>query len=464
MGQGRLTWEDCLPVVEYEARRWQPMGAAIGLDRDDLAQEASLVAVQCVRRAEGGGSRAYVQRAIRNRFQDVRAKALARKRVPYDADGTPQPGWVQSYDVLSEDNGLPLLGASSILEARHALRILHDSLPADDWDLLVQTMVEGARLGREAAPAQRRQIAARIRDVQRRARGILSRILRVETRGLPMTEPAKIPIPVSEDLSPCHANGADPQGYDRDDTDCHNCPDKFSCLPAALAQGLVVGSISDDREVEAVNDGTMQYRTAIERMKQRYRLLVTGANIPDELSVHYEADAEPTQVRAKPVAVVPEPEPEAKPEPVPEDHAFVPPKAKPPAPKAGKKKVRVPRSALRTAEGVPTMRNGKALPPIRQVTEAKMARALGRVKIGQPFDLQLGMQLVRKTKSGDTIIVKLRPTGFELDGVIYSALSTALMYRLRKVVSGNDYFNLNTNQCTEIWAADGSVLAGYSAS
>jgi hypothetical protein len=71
------------------------------------------------------------------------------------------------------------------------------------------------------------------------------------------------------------------------------------------------------------------------------------------------------------------------------------------------------------------------------------------------------MQLVRKTKDGDNIIVRLVPTGFELDGVIYSSLSTAVMYRLRKVTSGNAYFNLATNQCTEIWSEDGGVLAGY---
>ena len=120
MGEGSLTWEECWPVVEAEARRWSQAGAAIGLDRDDLTQEASIAAVQCVARwrPEGGARSTYVRTAIRNRFADVRKQALRQRRVPHDAEGRPRPEWVVCYD----DCGLQSWGAfdKGRIESRQA--------------------------------------------------------------------------------------------------------------------------------------------------------------------------------------------------------------------------------------------------------------------------------------------------------------------------------------------------------
>jgi pyruvate/2-oxoglutarate dehydrogenase complex dihydrolipoamide acyltransferase (E2) component len=276
---------------------------------------------------------------------------------------------------------------------------------------------------------------------------------------------AAIPQPAPEELPECHANGSQPQGYDREDPVCWNCRDKFTCLPNALDKSLVVGSLQDDSEIHAVLSEDMSFRSAIERMKTRLRVTQAGGEIPPGLDVRVPV----VETGVRPVAVPPEPEPEPEPAPEPEPPAPEPEPAPEPAavaptpvaPPAKRKRAKRPSRALVNAEGLPTLKSGKPLPPVRQLNKKQMKAALARIKVAQPFPLELGMQLVRRTKDGDTIIVRLMPTGFELDGVIYSSLSTAIMYRLRKVTSGNAYFDLTTHQCTEIWSEDGDVLAGY---
>ncbi len=282
---------------------------------------------------------------------------------------------------------------------------------------------------------------------------------------------AAIPKPAPEELPECHANGSQPQGYDHEDPVCWNCRDKFTCLPSALDKSLVVGSLQDDSEIHAVLSEDMSFRSAIERMKTRLRVTQAGGEVPPELDVRVPiaetgvrpVAAAPPSPPSPPPDLAPEPEPEPEPpapepEPEPEPVAVAPTPVAPPAkPKPSKR----PSRALVNAQGMPTLKSGKPLPPVRQLSKKQMKAAIGRIKVSQSFPLELGMQLVRKTKDGDNIIVQLVPTGFELDGVIYSSVSTAVMYRLRKVTSGNAYFNLATNQCTEIWSEDGGVLAGY---
>ena len=461
MGEGSLTWEDCWPVVEAEARRWRRAGEEIGLDPDDLTQEASIAAVQCVGhwRPDGGGRVTYVRTAIRNRFADVRKQALRQRRVPHDAAGRPRPEWVGSYDALSADNELQSLAVfdKGRIESRQALQVLRDRLPRRDWEFLVQSLVQGAHLARGLAPAQRQQLQGRLREIQGRARRILSGILTTHEEQ-PMN--VAIPKPAREELPECHAAGPQPQGYDREDPVCWNCRDKFTCLPTALDKSLVVGSLEDDSEIYAVHAEEMSFRTAIERMKARLRVTQAGGEVPTDLDVRTpiaETGVRPVPMpEPEPVAEEPPEAPEPPPEPVAKEPAPTPPppKKRPPAPAPG----------LVNAEGLPTLKNGKPLPPIRQLSAKQMKAALARIKVGQGFPLDVGMQLVRKTKDGDNIIVQLVPTGFRLDGVVYSSISTAIMYRLRKVTSGNAYFNIATHQCTEIWSEKGEVLAGYSTS
>ena len=273
---------------------------------------------------------------------------------------------------------------------------------------------------------------------------------------------APVPIPQAEALPECHTRGQEPQGYDPDDGVCWNCRDKFTCLPDAVDHGLVDEGVHVDREVEAVLAGNMTLRMAVERMRTRLTIMNRGADIPLDLQVSSPIE---TKTHTKPP---PPPEPVAEPEPVRvSQEAAASAIAVPAKKKTVKKKPtrRAPApdvSKLVDAQGRPTLKNGKPLPPIRPNTKKQMATALARVKIGQPCDLEVGMQLVRKTKDGEHVAVKIKPLGFELDGVLYSSLSTAIMYRLRKMQSGNAYFHLQNNQCTELWDADGHVLAGYS--
>ncbi len=505
MGGRSLTWEDCLPVVEAESRRYERAGAQIGLERDDLRQEASIAALQCLAswQAERGGRSAYVRQAVRNRFADVRRKALREMRVPHDAHGRPRPQWLASYEALIEDNGwLPHTTFDHTrLETRSVLEVVHARLPPDDWEFLVRALVQGAHLARDLALGDRRRLEARLARVRKAARRIVNQVLELPTDEV-LAMPA--PVPALEELPECHPKGTEPQGYDREDGVCWNCRDKFTCLPEALERSLIGGTLSDDREVEAVLSKDMTFRTAIERMRTRLSIMERGGTVPDELQVHAlvqtKADKKPsvvpppeleterpirvaqeqaeetvTAIRAKATKRKPKPKPATKaakktPKKAPKRTAKKAPKkaakkpkaVKKPAPKPAPKPARRQHVALVDTEGRPTMRSGKPLPPIRANTVDQMAKAMARVRIGQPFDLAVGMQLVRKVKEGDHVIVTVKPLGFELDNVLYSSLSTAIMYRLRKMQSGNAYFHLEQNQCTEIWSKSGEVLAGHS--
>ena len=450
MGEHSLTWEECVPVVEAEVRRYARMGAQLGLDADDLRQEASIAALQCLKQWQQsrGGRAAYVRRAVRNRFATVRRDANRERRMPHDAQGRAQPAWLLSYDANSDLLSVRSNVDYARLESRWMLRVIERALPERDWKLLVQSFIEGAHLARGLNSGQRRQLEARLAQIRADARRIIRRTLSPSPEDRPMA--ATAPSPVSEDLPECHALGEEPQGYDRDDGVCWNCRDKFTCLPEGLSKGLVEGDIGDDNEVEAVQQGHMTMRMVVERMRTRLTLMERGAEIPEELRV-----SAPIAPPKPPESPPPPPEPEPEPAPVQT--------AKVRKVRKTVKKAPVPdMSKLVDAEGRPTLKNGKPLPPIRPNTPKQMGKALKRVRIGQPFPLRAGMQLVRRTKQGDHVIVKIKPLGFELDGVLYSALSTAIMYRLRKMQSGNDYFHLDKNQCTEIWDEDGNVLAGHS--
>jgi hypothetical protein len=109
-----------------------------------------------------------------------------------------------------------------------------------------------------------------------------------------------------------------------------------------------------------------------------------------------------------------------------------------------------------------TMHNGKPLPPIRQLTKEQMARAMERIRIGQSFPLELGMKIVRKKRDGE-LVITLCENGFEMEGVVYSSLSTAAMYAERRIVSANAFFNLESNKCTEVRDKRGKPIAGYDA-
>lgn len=110
----------------------------------------------------------------------------------------------------------------------------------------------------------------------------------------------KFAIPDNEDKMPCHAAGETPEGYDAADSTCHDCADKFSCLPAAVAnpacwtkRGVTVWAVADDVEVSAVLAREMSYATAIDRIRQRMALREAGKLIPASLLTRRTQSASP---------------------------------------------------------------------------------------------------------------------------------------------------------------------------
>lgn len=94
--------------------------------------------------------------------------------------------------------------------------------------------------------------------------------------------------------------------------------------------------------------------------------------------------------------------------------------------------------------------SNRFLPQAREITEDQMALALSRVKLGQPFELGIGMEIVRKKRDGSEVAVKITKNGFVMDGETYSSLSAAGQWASKRAVSGNDFFNVETYSCTEI--------------
>ena len=501
MGGQTLEWEECAAEIRKCAHKYRAGYNALALDQDDLEQEAAIVALRCVEQFKAGrvvsNRQAYVRTALRNSMVKLRNRAYADRRTLKDCWGhATHPLSFDSLDAMVEHDvvlvraprwyvnaGLPSAPSPEArVEARELVGRLRDGLPAEDWQLLVAAFIDGAH---EARALRRWRPRGKLRrETQQRlglavasATAILSRACYPVERGLEAmdldflgtlhskTDPSRIP--------PCHAEGADPLGYDQDDTGCHNCPDKFRCLPLSLELKLV--SRADDAEVRAVIDAgddftgaQRAHMRAIERMKRRLAItkaahlkgvpplippdLLTKAGTAEPKPLTQEVGVETVKVKA--LAQTHEELDAAA------SHDPVPPKAEPKRPRLKRPKPKKKPAAKPGERG--TMNNGKRLPPVRQLTQAGMAKALERVKIAQPFPLEIGMQVVRKKRNGD-LVVYLRETGFEWGGTIYSSLSTAAMYAERRVVSANAFFNLAQNKCTEIRDHNGRAIAGHDA-
>lgn len=458
-----------------------------------MAQEARIVALKCP------AAPSYVHQAIRNRFAELFAQSRRVSRSAQDSWGRRIP----LVRVDGDEASLPdwfRQSPAADAQRRELVGRLYEGLPRDDWNLLVEAFVDGAHWARGVG-SRHYSKRVRLRLARAQAASLLSRICNLDEEG----EMAGTGLLAQtycdtnyDDLSPCHAKAPDPIGYDAEDQHCHQCADKFSCLPAALDDGLIDGGIHQDSEVAAVIEGKDKaakiraFDAALTRMRTRQNLLDQGKVIPANLLTR----------RAKP-EIAPEPEPapapEPAPEPKPEETAQKPQRKKPlkrpskkaasstPAAKQHAAKKAAPakrkkRPPIRTPEGYivkgaktrptsakktdgprATMSNGKPLPPIRQLTPEQMKQALERVRIGQPFDLKVGMQIVRRRrgKKGGEVVVHLRKNGFEVDGTVYSSLSTAAMYVERRVVSANAWFHLENHKCTEIRDENGVPIAGF---
>jgi len=89
-----------------------------------------------------------------------------------------------------------------------------------------------------------------------------------------------------------------------------------------------------------------------------------------------------------------------------------------------------------------------------------MLKSMGKIKLGEPIDLDYGMQLVRKDRNDNELIVTLTKQGYEFKGKVYGSLSAAAMVAADSPFrSGNDFFNLVSSGCTEVRDKNGKVIA-----
>jgi hypothetical protein len=328
----------------------------------------------------------------------------------------------------------------------------------------------------------------------------------------------------------CHANGEQPEGYDAEDPICHNCADKFTCLPAAIAKpslwvdrGVRTWDASDDLEVAGVLAREMTYSEAIERMTKRMGLEKAGTLIPAELLTRrskpalvpdtpaepepagevIDAEGETTSTEPPPPPTFPDPTPTTpakatkatKPKAAKKPAKAKPAKAKPakakptkakPAKAAKKKAAKAkpakakpkkpakPKAATKPAAKPaapakpksPTTRepkiakNGKPLPLPKTITTEKMLEVMATVKLGMKVDLEFGMQIVRRARTGKEHVVTLTENGFLYEDEQYSSLSAAAQNASGTPCrSGNDWFSLVSTSCTEVRDTTGKVVA-----
>lgn len=121
----------------------------------------------------------------------------------------------------------------------------------------------------------------------------------------------------------------------------------------------------------------------------------------------------------------------------------------------------------------PTMSTGKPLPGPKSLTEEEMTAALAetQAKLGANIRLEYGMQIARRKRGGDTIVT-ITQHGFEYEvdeklagkaefkkrKQLFGSLSSVAMWAERRMVSGNDFFNLSKHNCTEVRDVEGRII------
>jgi len=140
--------------------------------------------------------------------------------------------------------------------------------------------------------------------------------------------------------------------------------------------------------------------------------------------------------------------------------------------KKPEKKTRTPASRADRPASWPTMASGKPLPAPRKVSEEEMHLALAdaQQKLGANIELEYGMEIVRRKRDGD-VVATITPHGFACDlpkdlakaaGLevrqVFGSLSSVAMWAERRMVSGNDFFNLAMHNCTEVRDKYGRII------
>lgn len=126
--------------------------------------------------------------------------------------------------------------------------------------------------------------------------------------------------------------------------------------------------------------------------------------------------------------------------------------AKPAKAPAKEKTPKAPKAQPRGKQMQPDLErcNGatRTIPAARDLTPEQMQMALERVKIGTPFDLAVGMELVRKNRDGSETVIKLAKNGFVYEGVAYPSLTAAAMNVVKRSINGNTMFSVVASHCT----------------
>lgn len=474
-----LQWEACERIVEQEVRRVRVMWEGWG--RDDLRQVLRVQAWQCLDRIDEdiGSGEAYVRRTVQNAVKKLRQSLYAAKRHPHDPFGRPL-----RHTAVGDDEG-------DVRPVSHAPPPDRQAL---NRQLLGQILaqvscVERSHLLRclREGDTPMAHVAKRIRESRKLSTIYAGGHRRLTGEDKKMLERFALPQVDEEDRPACHADGDNPEGYDVDDPVCHNCLDKFTCLPSAVDKGLVDIAVDDDQEVHLVLTQRLSTVVVLRRMEQRRELEQAGVlAVPDELLVTNvepdDEDHEP-ETSTDPPPVVEESETEepptttaaAEPEQQQEDAVTKPKnrnggtknkrapkrkkvaakkkaapkktvkkklataatkkkaKKKPVKKKAAPKKVVKKKPAPKKPVKKPAPKKKRAaadgdkkrtaLPRSREVTEEKMIRAMAKIKLGLDLGLEFGYQIIRRTRDNKVHKVTLRKNGFEYDGKLYSSLS-----------------------------------------
>ena len=297
-----------------------------------------------------------------------------------------------------------------------------------------------------------------------------------------MSDAYEIP-PLDGEPTECHALGSNPEGYDAEASTCHNCLDKFTCLPAAIESGLITIALNADREVQQVIDHEQTYAWAAARMQQREDL--DGDDVPAELAVDHIPPPEPEPAPAKKKKKVRKKKAVKKVAPVASEEVHASGRKKVAKKKVLKKKPAAVAEAPQEAPKPEPRRRALAetrkdtrpvarsnpnnkLPAPQTVTKEEMVLQLEggddaqpKVKLGVPgLRLGWGYQLVRKARAGMEFVVTITENGFMDEDKIYSSLSAAAQNASGTFCrSGNDWFSLVTTQCTSVRDERGNVIA-----
>jgi len=293
-------------------------------------------------------------------------------------------------------------------------------------------------IGRDPKPylrtTARRQIRKIFKSQQTQARtphsvtGVPLPFLALDDLAYQLYAPEMFPEPTIATMPPCHPRGEEPEGYDVNEALCHNCADKFSCLVESVEHGLTEATVDDDPEVRLVRNAAdahnasalaLAHEIVTARQRRRIHLRMIGRAVPEDLDVR---------------CVV----------------------TLPPAPEEPTARIR--RQVVKEPDG---------LPAPKVLTRSQMREAIERIRIGQPFVLDVGHVLVRTSKGSD-VCVMLCEDGFHLNlnDRVYGSLSTAAKAAERILGAskgtsrpGNDYFSILRHHSTEIRDAHGNVLA-----